>query len=145
MCQSMVNIQSPTAEIRWGKKRRKKERNSMKILWSALLHRATIIMKIENQRLKDMFVTESILLRWPQTIWNLVPHSLSVNSLLGTLSFALTLHIHLTILISARWSATSFSFLTGQVSLPCSILLHTQLPYSLPLCRYFNGGKTDFY
>ena len=32
------------------------------------------------------------------------------------------LHIHLTILISARWSATSFSFLTGQVSLPCNIL-----------------------
>jgi len=26
MCQSMVNIQSPTAEIRRGKKRKKKER-----------------------------------------------------------------------------------------------------------------------
>ena len=59
--------------------------------------------------------------------------SLSLNSLLGTLSFTLTLHIYLTILISARWSATSFSFLTGQVSLPCSILLRTQLLYSLPL------------
>ena len=61
--------------------------------------------------------------------------SLSLNSLLGTLSFALTLHIHLTkcVLISARFSATSFSFLTGQVSLPCSILLRTQLLYSLPL------------
>jgi len=33
--------------------------------------------------------------------------------------------IHLTILISA--------FLTGQVSLPCNILLHTQLLYNLPL------------
>jgi len=43
--------------------------------------------------------------------------SLSLNFLLGTLSFTLTLHIHLTIVISARWSATSFSFLTGQVSL----------------------------
>ena len=46
MCRSMVDIQSPTAEIRWGKKRKKKkiERNyRMKILWSALLHRATII------------------------------------------------------------------------------------------------------
>jgi len=47
MCQSMVNIQSPTAEIRRGKKRKKKkkeERNyRMKILWSALLHRATIM------------------------------------------------------------------------------------------------------
>jgi len=59
--------------------------------------------------------------------------SLSLNSLLGTLSLTLTLHIHLTILISARWSAASFSFLTGQVSLPCSILLCTQLLYSLPV------------
>ena len=38
---------------------------------------------------------------------------ISLNSLLGTLSFTLTWHIHLTIFISARWSATSFSFLTG--------------------------------
>jgi len=42
-------------------------------------------------------------------------------------------HIHLTILISACWSATSFTFLTGQVSLPCNILLCTQLLYNLPL------------
>jgi len=60
-------------------------------------------------------------------------HSLSPNSLLGTLSFTLTLHIHLTILICARWSGTSFFFLTGQVSLPCIILLCTQLLYNLPL------------
>jgi len=33
--------------------------------------------------------------------------SISLNSLLGTLSFTSTLHIHLTILISARWSAIS--------------------------------------
>jgi len=33
-----------------------------------------------------------------------------LNPLLGTLSFSLILHIHLTILISARWSATSFSW-----------------------------------
>jgi len=59
--------------------------------------------------------------------------SLPLNSLLWTLSFTLTLHIHLTILISARWSGTSFSFLTGQVSLPCSILLRAQLLYSLSL------------
>jgi len=38
----MVNIQSLTAEIRRGKKEEEEERNSMKILWSALLHRATI-------------------------------------------------------------------------------------------------------
>ena len=42
--------------------------------------------------------------------------SLSLNSLLGTLSFTVTLHIHLTTLISARWSAISFSFLTGHVA-----------------------------
>ena len=34
--------------------------------------------------------------------------SLSLSSLLGSLSFSLTPHIHLTILISARWSATTF-------------------------------------
>jgi len=39
----MVDIQSPTAEIRRGKKEEEEERNyMMKILWSALLHRATI-------------------------------------------------------------------------------------------------------
>jgi len=42
-------------------------------------------------------------------------------------------YIHLTILISACWSATSFSFLTCQVSLPCNILLCIQLLYNLPL------------
>ena len=50
--------------------------------------------------------------------------SLSLSSLLGSLPFSLTPHIHLTILISARWSATTFSYLTGQVSLPCN-MLHT--------------------
>jgi len=40
----MVNIQSPTAEIRRGKKKKKKkeERNRMKIYMVSLLHRATI-------------------------------------------------------------------------------------------------------
>ena len=55
---------------------------------------------------------------------------------LGTLSFTLMSHIHLTILFSACWSATSFSFLTGQVSLPCNILPRTQLLYSLSLIIY---------
>ena len=59
--------------------------------------------------------------------------SLSLNHLLGTLSCSLTPYIHLTILISAHWSATSFSFLRGQVSLPCNVLLYTQLLYNLPL------------
>ena len=50
------------------------------------------------------------------------------------LSCSFTPHIHLTILISARWSATSFSFFTGQVSkLPWNILLRIQLLYNLPL------------
>ena len=38
--------------------------------------------------------------------------SLSLNPLLGTQSYSLTPHINLTILISAHWSAPSFSFLT---------------------------------
>ena len=59
--------------------------------------------------------------------------SFSLSSLLGNLSFSLMPHIHLTILISAHWSATTFSFLTGQVALPCNMLLCTQLLYNLPL------------
>ena len=57
--------------------------------------------------------------------------SLAPNPLLGTPSCSLMPHIHLTILISAIWSATSFSFLMGQVSLPCNILLCKQLLYNL--------------
>jgi len=59
--------------------------------------------------------------------------SLSLNRLFGTLPFSLTPHIHLTILISAYWCATSFSFLMGQVWVPGNILLRTQLLYNLPL------------
>ena len=47
----MVYIQSPTAEIRRGKK----ERNSMKI-WSALLHRATIITQRNLLSVSDITV-----------------------------------------------------------------------------------------
>jgi len=43
MCRSMVQIQSVAAEIRRGKKRKKKDRNHrMKIYMVSLLHRATI-------------------------------------------------------------------------------------------------------
>ena len=43
MCQSMVNIQSPAAEIRRGKKKEEGRTNhSMKIYMVSLLHRATI-------------------------------------------------------------------------------------------------------
>jgi len=51
MCQSMVNIQSPTAEIRRGKKRKKERRrtnHSMKIYMVSLFHRATIIIQWTN-------------------------------------------------------------------------------------------------
>ena len=50
--------------------------------------------------------------------------SLSLNPLLGILSCSFMPLIHLTILIPAHWGATSFSFLTGQASLPCNILLN---------------------
>jgi len=43
MCGSIVDIQSPTAEIRRGKKeRRKEETTGWKYIWPALLHRAAI-------------------------------------------------------------------------------------------------------
>jgi len=44
MCGSMADIQSPTAEIRRGKKRKKIDRKKLQdeYIWSALLHRATI-------------------------------------------------------------------------------------------------------
>ena len=67
----------------------------------------------------------------PGPLWS-TSWSWTLNFTLHT-SFSLTPHIHLTILISARWSATTFSFLTGQVSLPCNMLLRTQLLYNLPL------------
>ena len=43
MCGSMVDIQSPTAEIRRGKREEEDRNHRTKISWSALLHRATII------------------------------------------------------------------------------------------------------
>ena len=57
--------------------------------------------------------------------------NLSLNPLLGTLFYLNATHPS-NIVISARWSATSFSFLTGQVT-SCNILLYTQLLYNLPL------------
>jgi len=50
-----------------------------------------------------------------------------------SISFSFMPHIHLTILISACWSDTTFSFFTGQVSPPCSILLCTQPLYNFLL------------
>jgi len=42
MCGSMADIQSPTAEIRRGKIKKKEQTTGQKYIWSALLHRATI-------------------------------------------------------------------------------------------------------
>ena len=42
MCRSMVDIQSPTAEIRRGKKKEEERNYRMKIYMVSLLHRATI-------------------------------------------------------------------------------------------------------
>jgi len=42
MCRSMVDIQSAAAEIRRGKKRKRRTNHSMKIYMVSLLHRATI-------------------------------------------------------------------------------------------------------
>jgi len=43
MCASMVDIQSATAEIRRGKKKRRKEQTTgQKYTWPALFHRAAI-------------------------------------------------------------------------------------------------------
>jgi len=66
---------------------------------------------------------------WTTKIMSSIPSS-SLNYLLGTLSFTLMPHIHLMILISAHWSATPFSFLTGQVSLPYNILHCTYIAHN---------------
>ena len=58
----------------------------------------------------------------------------SLNSLPLNLTVTLTLHIQLIILTSARWSANSLSFFTGQVSLLYNILC-SQFLYNLPLIR----------
>jgi len=62
--------------------------------------------------------------------------NLSLSSSLGNLSFSLMQHTHLIILISAHWSATSFSSLTGQISLPCNILLCTQLLWPSNILKF---------
>ena len=59
MCRSMVDIQSPTADIRRGKKKRKerkKEETGWKYIWSALLHRATI----KDSDSTDIFLNQLI-------------------------------------------------------------------------------------
>jgi len=48
-------------------------------------------------------------------------------------------HIHLIILISARWSINSFSFITGHVSLPCNIHVDRRYtPLNIPDRRLAN-------
>ena len=60
MCRSMVDIQSPTAEIRRGKKRKKKkkkERNRIKIYMVSLFYRATINQLHSDIRSCDIMLT----------------------------------------------------------------------------------------
>ena len=57
----------------------------------------------------------------------------SLSTLYLELSCSFTRNIHLTILISPCWRATSFSFLMCEVSLPCNMLLCTHPLYNLPL------------
>ena len=59
MCQSMVDIQSPTAEIRRGKKKKKEERrrNRMKIYMVSLLRRATIKKEL-NESISSLNIQE---------------------------------------------------------------------------------------
>ena len=57
--------------------------------------------------------------------------SLSLSSLLGNLSFSLVPHIHLTILISARWSATHF------LSLQARSHFHATCCFSHNCCTTF--------
>ena len=57
MCRSMVEIQSVAAEIRRGKK--KKDRNHrMKIYMVSLLHRATIIKKLQGKNIMAPYYIE---------------------------------------------------------------------------------------
>jgi len=56
MCRSMVDIQSAVAVKEEEKKKIEERNNRAKILWSALLHRATIRKKKE-QRTKDRMKT----------------------------------------------------------------------------------------
>ena len=63
----------------------------------------------------------------------------SLSSSLYFLSFRLTPHIHLIILISVRFIFNSCSTFIGQVSLPCIRQLFTQVAYTLPFS--FNVTK----
>ena len=105
------------------------------ISWSGALHLIfhTFLHPISVFFLQHMSITSQPVFCQYYIIYHLFHHPLFELLTWKSLSFTLTLHIHLTILISARWKATSFSFLTGQVSLLCSIVLRTQLLYSLPL------------
>ena len=67
MCQSMVNIQSPAAEIRRGKKKKKEEGRRKKKnkpqhenIMVSLLHRATITMS--HEYIVDKIVTNFLIL-----------------------------------------------------------------------------------
>ena len=75
---------------------------------------------------------------WPTFLVTLSIPSITLNSLQENLSVTLMLHIHLVILISARWSVKSFSLFIGHVSLPYNIQLCTQLLYIFPSHKRWN-------
>jgi len=64
MCQSMVNIQSPTAEIRRGKKRKIDRNHRMKIYMVSLLHRATIKEYFNNCVTRGSVIAEGHVARY---------------------------------------------------------------------------------
>ena len=101
------------------------------LVWNCLLHTLYIFSHNHYLLFRNTCPHQSSLICCSTRIMSTILN-ISLNSLLGNLSVTLMPHIHLTIVISARWSATSFSFLTGQVSLPCSILFRTQLLYNFP-------------
>jgi len=75
---------------------------------------------------------------WPTFLVTSSIPSITLNSLQENLSVTLMLHIHLVILISARWSVKSFSLFIGHDSLPCNIQLCTQLLYIFPSHKRWN-------
>ena len=93
------------------------------LVWHLLVH--TPYTSSPNHCL--LFATHS------HTNTNLFCCSTKIMSSNPSLSLNSHLKLYLTICISARWSAMSFSFLTGHISLSCNILLCIQLLYGLPL------------
>jgi len=71
--------------------------------------------------------------------------SLPLNSLCATVSFTLSPHIHLIIIISAQWSATSFSFLRARSHFHATYYFaHNCCTNSLSVIQQLFYGPVDF-